>query len=64
MRFKDIPVLKYFIKHEGPSRRPRRAEEAAARKGNGLKKAKPRNWNRDKHERRKEQKRRRKQSWK
>jgi hypothetical protein len=75
MRLRDIindlkkrgKELKYTIQFTGPNRSLVRLGESKSRhKGktpHGLK-MKPRNWNRDKHKRRKEQKRRRKQAWK
>jgi hypothetical protein len=64
MRLREIVRLgfSYFKEHEGRSRKTRRMLAVTARP-RGAAKTKPRNWNRDKHERRKEQKRRRKQSW-
>ena len=67
MRLRDIidNGFKQLKEFTGPNRAKRRREEAAAKLELRAHppKAKPRNWNRDKHKRRKEQKARRKQSW-
>jgi len=70
MRLKDIldkiknGTAKYVTSYDGPNRKERRAEAAKARRSfGGAKRTKPKNWNRDKRERRREQKRRRKQRW-
>jgi hypothetical protein len=56
--------IKHIIGYKGKSRKERRVEAAKARRAyGGPKRIKPRNWNRDKPKRRKEQKRRRKQRW-
>lgn len=59
-------MVKYVQRHTGPNRKKRREELKMSRleRKKGPARARPKNWNRDKHRRRAEQKRRRKQSWK